>query len=94
MVQSPAVECNHCYIVQSSTIELSEMEASKMKASEIESSATQLTTDQSSTVITSLCPPPIGVFSTREDLLKHTSDFAFTQGYAITIKKSKKDKQV
>lgn len=37
---------------------------------------------------------PVGNFESREDLLNIVRDFVVMQGYAISIKKSKKDKFV
>ena len=45
-------------------------------------------------IVTSLLPPPTGVFATREDLLKHIRDFAFSQGYAVIIKDSIKNRWI
>ncbi|XP_057955993.1 probable bifunctional methylthioribulose-1-phosphate dehydratase/enolase-phosphatase E1 2 isoform X5 [Malania oleifera] len=41
-----------------------------------------------------MLPPPVGVFPTREELLKHVRDFALTQGYMVSIKDSSKDRYV
>ena len=41
-----------------------------------------------------MLPPPVGIFQTREDLLKHVRDFALSQGYMISIKDSSKDRYV
>lgn len=41
-----------------------------------------------------MLPPPVGVFQTREDLLKHARDFALTQGYMVSIKDSSRDRYV
>ncbi|KAF8411341.1 hypothetical protein HHK36_003888 [Tetracentron sinense] len=41
-----------------------------------------------------MLPPPAGIFENREELIKHVRDFAITQGYVVTIKKSKKDRLV
>ncbi|KAA8524352.1 hypothetical protein F0562_010775 [Nyssa sinensis] len=41
-----------------------------------------------------MLPPPVGIFQTREDLLKHVRDFALTQGYMVSIKDSSKDRYV
>ncbi|XP_059663170.1 probable bifunctional methylthioribulose-1-phosphate dehydratase/enolase-phosphatase E1 2 isoform X2 [Cornus florida] len=41
-----------------------------------------------------MLPPPVGIFKTREDLLKHVRDFALTQGYMVSIKDSSKDRYV
>lgn len=41
-----------------------------------------------------MLPPPVGIFQTREDLLKHVRDFALSQGYMVSIKDSSKDRYV
>jgi malonate-semialdehyde dehydrogenase (acetylating)/methylmalonate-semialdehyde dehydrogenase len=41
-----------------------------------------------------MLPPPVGIFQTREELLKHVRDFALTQGYMVSIKDSSKDRYV
>ncbi|KAL5797540.1 hypothetical protein ACOSQ2_002360 [Xanthoceras sorbifolium] len=41
-----------------------------------------------------MLPPPLGVFETREILLKHVRDFALTQGYMVSIKDSSRDRYV
>ena len=41
-----------------------------------------------------MLPPPVGMFQTREELLKHVRDFALTQGYMVSIKDSSKDRYV
>ncbi|KAJ0111188.1 hypothetical protein Patl1_02284 [Pistacia atlantica] len=47
--------------------------------------------DDDRTLEKKMLPPPVGVFQTREDLLKHVRDFALTQGYMISIKDSSRD---
>nr|AMJ39517.1 aldehyde dehydrogenase 6B2 copy 3 [Bixa orellana] len=41
-----------------------------------------------------MLPPPTGSFQDREELIKHVRDFGATQGYVVTIKKSRKDRRV
>ncbi|KAK1568690.1 hypothetical protein Q3G72_027570 [Acer saccharum] len=41
-----------------------------------------------------MLPPPLGVFETREILLKHVRDFALKQGYMVSIKDSSSDRYV
>ncbi|KAG8383628.1 hypothetical protein BUALT_Bualt04G0033800 [Buddleja alternifolia] len=41
-----------------------------------------------------MLPPPSGTFQDREDLITHVRDFGVSQGYVVTIKKSKKDRRV
>ncbi|OMO56320.1 Methylmalonate-semialdehyde dehydrogenase, partial [Corchorus capsularis] len=41
-----------------------------------------------------MLPPPAGAFQDREDLIKHVRDFGASQGYVVTIKKSRKDRRV
>uniref|UniRef100_A0A5B6YIM1 methylmalonate-semialdehyde dehydrogenase (CoA acylating) n=1 Tax=Davidia involucrata TaxID=16924 RepID=A0A5B6YIM1_DAVIN len=41
-----------------------------------------------------MLPPPPGSFVDREELIQHVGEFAVSQGYVVTIKKSKKDKVV
>lgn len=41
-----------------------------------------------------MLPPPVGIFQSSEDLLKHVRDFALTQGYMVSIKDSSKDRYV
>ncbi|ERN03501.1 PKS-NRPS hybrid synthetase CHGG_01239 [Amborella trichopoda] len=44
---------------------------------------------------TKMLPPPTeNFFQSREELLKHVRDFAMTQGYMISIKRSDKEKRV
>ncbi|KAJ0053651.1 hypothetical protein Pint_02285 [Pistacia integerrima] len=50
--------------------------------------------DDDRTLEKKMLPPPVGVFQTREDLLKHVRDFALTQGYMISIKDSSRDRYV
>ncbi|XP_022739707.1 uncharacterized protein LOC111291869 isoform X2 [Durio zibethinus] len=39
-------------------------------------------------------PPPPGMFHDREELIKHVRDFGASEGYVVTIKKSRKDRRV
>ncbi|KAL2531280.1 Methylmalonate-semialdehyde dehydrogenase (CoA acylating) [Abeliophyllum distichum] len=39
-------------------------------------------------------PPQPGTFQDREDLIKYVRDFGASQGYVVTIKKSKRDRRV
>ncbi|GKV25071.1 hypothetical protein SLEP1_g34567 [Rubroshorea leprosula] len=41
-----------------------------------------------------MLPPPPATFQDREDLIKHARDFGASQGYVVTIKKSRKDRRV
>lgn len=41
-----------------------------------------------------MLPPPVGIFQSREELLKHVQDFSLTQGYMVSIKDSSKDRYV
>lgn len=41
-----------------------------------------------------MLPPPVGIFQTREELIKHVRDFALTQGYMVSIRDSSKDRYV
>ncbi|XVE86887.1 hypothetical protein DITRI_Ditri18aG0071500 [Diplodiscus trichospermus] len=41
-----------------------------------------------------MLPPPPGMFQDREELIKHVRDFGASQGYVVTIKKSRKDRRV
>ncbi|XP_057962119.1 uncharacterized protein LOC131153671 isoform X2 [Malania oleifera] len=41
-----------------------------------------------------MLPPPSGTFQDREDLIRHVRDFGASQGYVVTIKKSRKDRRV
>ncbi|KAJ0038162.1 hypothetical protein Pint_21915 [Pistacia integerrima] len=41
-----------------------------------------------------MLPPPPGTFVDREELIQHVGDFAVSQGYAVTIKQSKRDRVV
>lgn len=41
-----------------------------------------------------MLPPEAGTFHDREDLIKYVRDFGATQGYVVTIKKSRKDRRV
>lgn len=41
-----------------------------------------------------MLPPPLGRFANREQLIEHVGEFAISQGYVVTIKKSKKDRVV
>ncbi|WRX09467.1 Aldehyde dehydrogenase domain - like 2 [Theobroma cacao] len=41
-----------------------------------------------------MLPPPAGNFQDREELIKHVRDFGASQGYVVTIKKSRKDRRV
>lgn len=50
--------------------------------------------DDDRTLEKKMLPPPVGVFQTREDLLKHVRDFALTQGYMVSIKDSSRDRYV
>ncbi|XVF61492.1 hypothetical protein PTKIN_Ptkin08bG0133900 [Pterospermum kingtungense] len=41
-----------------------------------------------------MLPPPPGTFQSREELIKHVRDFGASQGYVVTIKKSRRDRRV
>lgn len=41
-----------------------------------------------------MLPPQPGTFEDREDLIKYVRDFGASQGYVVTIKKSRKDRRV
>lgn len=41
-----------------------------------------------------MLPPPVGIFQSREELLKHVREFVLTQGYMVSIKDSSKDRYV
>ncbi|XP_012454728.1 methylmalonate-semialdehyde dehydrogenase [acylating], mitochondrial [Gossypium raimondii] len=41
-----------------------------------------------------MLPPPPGIFQDREELIEHVRDFGASQGYVVTIKKSRKDRRV
>ncbi|KAM7529380.1 hypothetical protein LguiB_032790 [Lonicera macranthoides] len=41
-----------------------------------------------------MLPPTPGTFQDREDLIKHVRDFGASQGYVVTIKKSRRDRRV
>lgn len=41
-----------------------------------------------------MLPPEPGSFQDREDLIKYVRDFGASQGYVVTIKKSRKDRRV
>ncbi|KAL5819975.1 hypothetical protein ACOSQ4_023817 [Xanthoceras sorbifolium] len=41
-----------------------------------------------------MLPPPAGAFQDREDLIRHVRDYGASQGYVVTIKKSRKDRRV
>ncbi|XVF15314.1 hypothetical protein REPUB_Repub09cG0140800 [Reevesia pubescens] len=41
-----------------------------------------------------MLPPSPGMFQDREELIKHVRDFGASQGYVVTIKKSRKDRRV
>lgn len=41
-----------------------------------------------------MLPPPLGSFANREQLIEHVGDFAISQGYVVSIKKSRKDRVV
>ncbi|KAK3211131.1 hypothetical protein Dsin_015837 [Dipteronia sinensis] len=41
-----------------------------------------------------MLPPPPGTFQDREDLISHVRDYGASQGYVVTIKKSRKDRRV
>lgn len=43
---------------------------------------------------TKMLPPPVGIFQSREELLKHVREFVLTQGYMVSIKDSSKDRYV
>lgn len=52
---------------------------------------------QSQTEVTrqnKMLPPQPGTFEDREDLVKYVRDFGASQGYVVTIKKSRKDRRV
>lgn len=52
---------------------------------------------QSQTEVTrqnKMLPPKPGTFEDREDLVKYVRDFGASQGYVVTIKKSRKDRRV
>ena len=38
-----------------------------------------------------MLPPPPGQFASRDELLAHVRAFALTQGYAVTVKRSRTD---
>ncbi|CAB4314350.1 unnamed protein product [Prunus armeniaca] len=40
-----------------------------------------------------MLPPQPGTFEDREDLIKYVRDFGASQGYVVTIKKSRKDRE-
>ena len=40
-----------------------------------------------------MLPPPSGQFASRDELLAHVRAFAITQGYAVTVKRSRTDRQ-
>ncbi|XP_071913824.1 uncharacterized protein [Coffea arabica] len=41
-----------------------------------------------------MLPPPPGTFQDREELIKHVREFGASQGYVVTIKKSRRDRRV
>lgn len=41
-----------------------------------------------------MLPPQAGTFLDREDLIQYVRDFGASQGYVVTIKKSRKDRRV
>lgn len=41
-----------------------------------------------------MLPPESGTFQDREELIKYVRDFGASQGYVVTIKKSRKDRRV
>lgn len=41
-----------------------------------------------------MLPPPPGSFLDREELIQHVGEFALSQGYVVTIKQSRKDRDV
>lgn len=41
-----------------------------------------------------MLPPPVGIFQTREELIKHVRNFALIQGYMVSIRDSSKDRYV
>lgn len=41
-----------------------------------------------------MLPPQPGTFEDREDLIKYVRDFGASQGYVVTIRKSRKDRRV
>ncbi|KAI5669729.1 hypothetical protein M9H77_19582 [Catharanthus roseus] len=41
-----------------------------------------------------MLPPPPGTFEDREELIKHVREFGASQGYVVTIKKSRRDRRV
>lgn len=43
---------------------------------------------------TMMLPPPSRTFHDREDLVNYVRDFGVSQGYVVTIRKSKKDRSV
>lgn len=43
---------------------------------------------------TMMLPPPSRTFQDREDLISYVRDFGVSQGYIVTIRKSKKDRSV
>lgn len=43
---------------------------------------------------TIMLPPEPGTFQDREDLIAYVRDFGASQGYVVTIKKSRKDRRV
>ena len=43
---------------------------------------------------TQMVPPEPGAFHDREELIKHVRDFGASQGYIVTIKKSRRDRRV
>ncbi|VVA35939.1 PREDICTED: methylmalonate-semialdehyde [Prunus dulcis] len=46
------------------------------------------------TKLNKMLPPQPGAFEDREDLIKYVRDFGASQGYVVTIKKSRKDRRV
>ncbi|KAL3527569.1 hypothetical protein ACH5RR_012225 [Cinchona calisaya] len=41
-----------------------------------------------------MLPPPPGTFQDREELIEHVREFGASQGYVVTIKKSRRDRRV
>ncbi|XP_040370465.1 uncharacterized protein LOC112186885 isoform X4 [Rosa chinensis] len=46
------------------------------------------------TIQNNMLPPQAGTFQDREDLIQYVRDFGASQGYVVTIKKSRKDRRV
>ena len=44
-----------------------------------------------SSLLFCMLPPPPGQFASRDELLAHVRAFALTQGYAVTVKRSRTD---